>query len=195
MKYRWKNLFFAATATALMASAPAAFALTQVASIGSNPGALKMYKHVPSGMPADAPLVVALHGCTQSAAAYEASGWSALANTHKFYVVYPEQQSGNNSNKCFNWFESGDIARGQGEALSIKQMVDKMKADHLVDDKRVFVTGLSAGGAMTALMLATWPDVFAGGAIFAALQAFTLALFLYAAAWHVAAMRVRSHVS
>lgn len=141
--------------------------LTQVSSFGTNPGNLKMWKHVPASMPANAPLVVVLHGCTQTASAYNATGWEALANLLKFYVVYPEQQSSNNQNTCFNWFEPGDIARGQGEALSIKQMVDKMKADHSIDASRVFVTGLSAGGAMTHVMAAAYPDVFAGAAVFA----------------------------
>ncbi len=142
-------------------------ALTAVTSFGTNPGNLKMYKYVPANMPANAPLVVALHGCTQTAAAYEATGWTALADLLKFYIVYPEQVSGNNQNACFNWFEPGDIARGQGEALSIKQMVDTMKAAHSIDASRVFVTGLSAGGAMTHVMAATYPDVFAGAAVMA----------------------------
>jgi poly(hydroxyalkanoate) depolymerase family esterase len=141
--------------------------LTAVTSFGTNPGNLRMYKHVPTNMPANAPLVVAMHGCTQTAAGYEATGWTALANILKFYVVYPEQVSGNNQNTCFNWFEPGDIARGQGEALSIKQMVDTMKAAHSIDASRVFVTGLSAGGAMTHVMAATYPDVFAGAAVMA----------------------------
>jgi poly(hydroxyalkanoate) depolymerase family esterase len=154
-------------AVPLMAmSAPSAYALTAVTSFGTNPGNLLMYKHVPASMPANAPLVVAMHGCTQSAAAYEATGWTQLANNNKFYVVYPEQQSGNNQNKCFNWFEPGDIARGQGEALSIKQMVDNMKANYSIDPSRVYVTGLSAGGYFVNVMLATYPDVFAGGAPF-----------------------------
>ncbi len=141
--------------------------LTQVTSFGTNPGNLKMWKHVPASMPANAPLVVALHGCTQTAAAYTNTGWNALADRLKFYVVYPEQLSGNNQNACFNWFEPGDIARGQGEALSIKQMVDKMKLDHSIDARRVFVTGLSAGAAMTHVMAAVYPDVFAGAAVMA----------------------------
>ena len=62
-------------------------ALTQVSSFGTNPGNLKMWTHVPASMPANAPLIVALHGCTQTAAGYEATGWSALANQLKFYVV------------------------------------------------------------------------------------------------------------
>ncbi|HZH75642.1 MAG TPA: PHB depolymerase family esterase [Archangium sp.] len=142
-------------------------ALTQVTSFGTNPGALRMWKYVPASMPANAPLVVALHGCTQTAAAYTNTGWNALADQLKFYVVYPEQVSGNNQNVCFNWFEPGDIARGQGEALSIKQMVDKMAVDHSIDPRRVFVTGLSAGAAMTHVMAAVYPDVFAGAAVMA----------------------------
>ncbi|WP_225409655.1 extracellular catalytic domain type 1 short-chain-length polyhydroxyalkanoate depolymerase [Stigmatella hybrida] len=142
-------------------------ALTQVTGFGSNPGNLKMWKHVPANMPANAPLVVAMHGCTQTANAYTQAGWNALAEHLKFYVVYPEQSSSNNQTSCFNWFEPGDTARGQGEALSIKQMVDKMKADHAIDGGRVFVTGLSAGAAMTQVMTAVYPDVFAGGAVMA----------------------------
>lgn len=143
--------------------------LTAVASFGSNPGALKMYYYSPAGVPSSAPLVVALHGCTQTATDYEKAGWNQLADLWKFHVVYPEQQTANNSNRCFNWFESGDIGRGAGEALSIKQMVDYMKTNKGVDPARVFVTGLSAGGAMTTVMLSTYPDVFAGGAIMAGL--------------------------
>ncbi len=141
---------------------------TQVTGFGSNPGALAMYKYVPSGMGANAPLVVALHGCVQSAGAYDGeTGWVQLADRYKFALVLPEQSFSNNSARCFNWFETGDIARGSGETLSIKQMVDKMKVDHSIDNARVYVTGLSAGGAMASVMLATYPDVFAGGAIIA----------------------------
>ncbi|MCP5477162.1 MAG: PHB depolymerase family esterase [Rhodanobacteraceae bacterium] len=152
---------------ALLLQSPG-WALTQVSGFGSNPGSLTMFKYVPSGLPANAPLVVALHGCAQSASSYdEETGWVLLADRWKFALLLPEQTTSNNSSRCFNWFEAGDIGRGAGEALSIKQMVDKMKADHLSDPARVYVTGLSAGGAFTAVMLATYPDVFAGGAIVA----------------------------
>ena len=83
----------------------------------------------------------------------------------KFYVVCAQQPSSNHPTSCFNWFEPGDIARGAGEALSIKQMVDAMKAAYSIDPARVFVTGFSAGGFMVPAMLATYPDVFAAGAI------------------------------
>ena len=142
--------------------------LTSVSSFGTNPGNLLMYYYAPSSPKSPAPLVVALHGCTQSANEYaDRTKWHVLANKYGFYVVFPQQQSSNNQNKCFNWFEPGDIARGQGEALSIKQMVDYMKSHFNIDSSKVFVTGLSAGGAMTSVMMATYPDVFAGGAVMA----------------------------
>ncbi len=147
-----------------------AFAQNEVTGFGSNPGNLRMFKYVPAGLPANAPMVVAMHGCAQSASSYDdESGWRLLAERWRFALLLPQQQSANNSSACFNWFESGDTARGQGEALSIKQMVDRMIADHAVAPSRIYATGLSAGGAMTAVMLATYPDVFAGGAIIAGL--------------------------
>jgi poly(hydroxyalkanoate) depolymerase family esterase len=114
--------------------------------------------------------VVALHGCSQTAANYDAeTGWQLFADRFRFALLLPQQQSANNSSGCFNWFELGDITRGQGEALSIKQMVDRMIADHGTAPSRIYVTGLSAGGAMTSTLLAAYPDVFAGGAIIAGL--------------------------
>lgn len=143
----------------------AASPLTQVTGFGTNPGNLLMFRHVPAGVPANAPLVVVLHGCSMTAAGMENSGWTAAANLYKFYLVYPQQQSANNGGTCFNWFESGDYVRGGGEALSIKQMVDAMKAEFSIDPARVFVSGFSAGAYMTPVMLATYPDVFSAGAI------------------------------
>ncbi|SFV26962.1 esterase, PHB depolymerase family [Pseudoxanthomonas sp. YR558] len=164
--FRRTGLFF--FSVCLMLASGQALALTEVTGFGSNPGNLRMHKYVPTGLPADAPLVVALHGCAQSAANYDAeTGWETLADRFGFALLLPEQQTGNNSSRCFNWFETVDTSRGQGEPLSIKQMVDRMIADHAIDPARVYVTGLSAGGAMTSVMLATYPDVFAGGAIVA----------------------------
>jgi poly(hydroxyalkanoate) depolymerase family esterase len=151
-------------------SSAVAQALSQVSSFGSNPGNLRMFKQVPVGLPANSPLVVALHGCTQSASSYDnETGWAKFAEKAQFALLLPEQQRGNNQNLCFNWFQPNDTRRNQGEALSIKQMIDKMKMDHAIDPKRVYVTGLSAGGAMTAVMLATYPEVFDAGAIVAGL--------------------------
>lgn len=144
--------------------------LRESLSFGSNPGALRMFTYLPSDVPANCALVVVLHGCTQSAAGYDrGAGWSTLAERFGFALLFAEQQRSNNPNGCFNWFQPGDIERGSGEALSIRQMVEKMASEHGIDPTRVFVTGLSAGGAMTSVMLATYPDVFAGGAIVAGL--------------------------
>lgn len=137
---------------------------------GSNPGNLAMLTFMPDDLPEMAPLVVVLHGCAQSAGGYEmGSGWSTLAERYGFALLMPEQQRSNNANGCFNWFEPSDTSRGSGEALSIKQMIEQVITQYKLDKRRVFITGLSAGGAMTSAMLATYPDVFAGGAIIAGL--------------------------
>ena len=141
-------------------------ALEQVTGFGSNPAGLSMFRYVPAGVGANAPVVVVLHGCTQHASDMVNAGFNALADVQKFHVVYPEQVTANNAALCFNWFDANNIKRGQGENLSIKQMVDKMKADFSVDAARVFVVGFSSGGAEAALMLATYPDVFSAGATF-----------------------------
>lgn len=142
---------------------------SEVSNFGSNPGNLKMFKYIPKNLGNSRPLVVALHGCTQSATTYDdETGWTQLADKLRFALVLPQQdQRGiNNPLKCFRWFDSNHNQRGKGEALSIKQMIDTMTADTSlnIDRKRVYVTGLSAGGAMTAVMMATYPETFAGGA-------------------------------
>ncbi|MDT0382102.1 PHB depolymerase family esterase [Streptomyces sp. DSM 42041] len=159
----------ATVAVSLAAPAPArAAGLEEVTGFGSNPGSLRMFRYVPDGLPHDRPLVVALHGCTQSAAEYDdETGWTELADRHGFAVLLPEQRSLNNGNMCFNWFQNTDTSRGSGEALSVVQMMDRMRADTGVDPGRSYVTGLSAGGAMTAVMMAAYPDRFDGGAVVA----------------------------
>jgi poly(hydroxyalkanoate) depolymerase family esterase len=153
----------------ICAAAPALAGYESVPDFAPNPGALNMYRYVPEDLPpGPRPLVVAMHGCSQNAAAYRAAGWEPLADAHGFLVVYPEQRAANNAAGCFNWAgEYGvptNLRRGEGENRSIVAMVERMQADFEVDPDRVFVTGMSAGGAQTALMMATWPDVFAAGA-------------------------------
>ena len=144
--------------------------LQELTAFGANPGSLRMFVYVPARLPRLAPLVVALHGCSQSAEEYDCgAGWSSLADRFGFAVLYPQQQPANNPKNCFSWFLPGDITRDQGEALSIRQMIEHAIATFGVDRRRVFVTGLSAGGAMASVMLATYPEVFAGGAIIAGL--------------------------
>ncbi|MGW0083145.1 extracellular catalytic domain type 1 short-chain-length polyhydroxyalkanoate depolymerase [Streptomyces sp. NPDC003393] len=166
---------FAAGLTAVVPLAPAAAAagtLQQVTDFGSNPGNLTMYEYAPADLPANAPLVVALHGCTQSASDYHAhSGWQKFADQWGFAVVYPQTGSANNVLSCFSWFDSTKDTRGKGEAASIIQMIDTAVAQYGSDRGRIFVTGLSAGGGMTADLLADYPDVFAGGAVDSGLPA------------------------
>lgn len=142
----------------------------ELTEFGSNPGALRAWTHIPTILPPGAPLVVVLHGCTQNAAGYDAcSGWSRLAEAQGFALLFPEQQRANNGHLCLNWFQPEDTRRGAGEALSIREMIERMVLEHGLDRGRIFVTGLSAGGAMASTMLATYPEVFAGGAIIAGL--------------------------
>jgi len=144
--------------------------LGDLGAFGSNPGALAAKIYVPSSPEQPPALVVVLHGCTQTAEIYDhGSGWSRLADEHGFILLYPEQRRENNINLCFNWFEPGDTRRGEGEAMSIVQMIEMACREQQIDRKRVFITGLSAGGAMANVMLATYPEVFAGGAIIAGL--------------------------
>jgi poly(hydroxyalkanoate) depolymerase family esterase len=144
--------------------------LADLPAFGSNPGMLRARAYIPNGLPAAAPLVVVLHGCTQTAAAYDhGSGWSHLADRHGFALLFAEQQRSNNANLCFNWFVEDDIKRDSGEALSIRQMIEAIVVDHRLDRRRIFITGLSAGGAMASVMLAAYPEIFAGGTIVAGL--------------------------
>lgn len=144
--------------------------LSEMSISGSNPGNLRMYTFIPDDLPEKVPLVVVLHGCTQTAAGYEVgAGWSTLAERFGFALLMPEQQRANNANGCFNWFEPQDTARGYGEASSIQQMIEQLVNECAIDKRRIFITGLSAGGAMTSVMLAAYPELFAAGAVIAGL--------------------------
>jgi poly(hydroxyalkanoate) depolymerase family esterase len=152
----------------LVSSAEAA-TMKSVTSFGSNPGALAMYEYVPDNLPSGRPLVVVMHGCTQMASAMINAGWNKLADEHEFAVVYPEQATGNNPVRCFNWAgEYGDTAnlvRGQGENASVISMIDAAISAHGSDPKRVYIVGFSAGAAFVSVMLSTFPERFAAGSI------------------------------
>jgi poly(hydroxyalkanoate) depolymerase family esterase len=166
------NKFLAAAQSSHRAAegAPRTAILPEQLGFGSNPGNLRMFTYVPEHLQPGAPLVVVLHGCAQSAGGYDfGAGWSVLADRYGFAVLLPEQKRTNNPNTCFTWFTAENTTRDRGEALSIQQMIAHMIAVHGIDRSRIYVTGLSAGGAMTGVMLATYPELFAGGAIIAGL--------------------------
>jgi len=127
-----------------------------------------MFKHVPARR--NSALVVVLHGCAQTAASYDwGAGWSTLADRYGFALLLPQQRISNNPNNGFNWFLPGDTERGKGEARSIRDMIETAIVEHGIDRRRVFITGLSAGGAMACVMLGTYPELFAAGAVIAGL--------------------------
>lgn len=144
--------------------------LQPIADFGSNPGRLAMWAYRPASAGPAPALVVVLHGCLQTVAQYDAgSGWSRLADEAGFVVLYPEQQRRNNPRLCFDWFSRGHSQRERGQAESIRQMIATAIALTGADPARVHVTGLSAGGAMAAVMLASYPEIFSAGAIVAGL--------------------------
>lgn len=141
-------------------------ALTSVTGFGTNPGGLTLFIHEPVALGTNVPLVVALHGCSQTADAYTAAGWNALADQHRFLVAYPQVTS---NLSCFDWFSAAQQTRSGAQVTSVLQMVQHLVTTKGVDPTRVYVTGLSAGGAMTGVLLAVAPDVFSRGAVMAGL--------------------------
>ena len=118
------------------------------------------------------PLVVMLHGCTQDADDFAAgTNMNAQARMHGFYVLYPVQSKSVNPQKCWNWFKHTHQQRGRGEPALLVGMVREVMARHAVDPARVFVAGLSAGGAMAAIVGQAYPDLFAGIGVHSGLPA------------------------
>jgi poly(hydroxyalkanoate) depolymerase family esterase len=151
-------------------SATTATRLTELTPLGANPGALGAATFIPTIVPISPPLVVVLHGSAQSAEDYNnGSGWSTLAEELGIVLLFPEQRIANNVTRGFNWYERDDTQRGIGEPVSIRDLIEQVAKQHSIDRGRIFITGMSAGGAMASVMLSAYPDVFAGGAIIAGL--------------------------
>jgi len=113
-------------------------------------------------VPTPRPLVVMLHGCTQGADDFAAgTQMNALARDLGVVVLYPEQAHPANAQKCWNWFKPQHQQRGRGEPAVLAALAQSIAAEHHVDAARVFVAGLSAGGAMADIVGRCYPDVFA----------------------------------
>ncbi|WP_245628046.1 extracellular catalytic domain type 1 short-chain-length polyhydroxyalkanoate depolymerase [Shouchella shacheensis] len=145
-------LFFGSTASAE----------AQGTTNGSYSGkAYQLYSPEAASNTGEKPLVVMLHGCTQDASQFAAgTEMNTVADQEGFLVLYPEQSTRADITRCWNWFDSAHQSRGSGEPAVLAGMVQKIIEEEDVDEDRVYVTGLSAGGAMSAILGATYPDVF-----------------------------------
>ncbi|MEO6363338.1 MAG: PHB depolymerase family esterase [Caldimonas sp.] len=158
--------------TAVVDAPPAQAGFTRSSFTGAS-GTREFKLFVPAGRDGDAlPLVVMLHGCTQGPDDF-ATGtrMNALAERAGVCVLYPEQAARSNAHRCWNWFVPGDQQRGAGEPALIAGMTRHVMQAHAIDPARVYVAGLSAGGAMAAILAREYADLFAAAGIHSGLPA------------------------
>jgi len=147
---------------------------TFTAGVFSNTAGRRRYKlYIPSQpTTAPRPLIVMLHGCTQNPDDFAlGTGMNRLAEEANCLVLYPEQDSASNRTQCWNWFESGHQARDAGEPGIIAGLTRQIVKEHGADPAQVFVAGMSAGGAMAAVLGAEYPDLFAAVGVHSGLPA------------------------
>ncbi len=144
-------------------------AIKEISNFGLNPGNLRMYIHENQTKTDKVkPLLIVLHGCSQTANdVAELTGWNKIADSNNFIVLYPQQKFLNNPQLCFNWFESEDQEKNKGENESIFEMITFIKQNYPIDTTQIFITGLSAGAAMSVVMCSVHPEIFKSAAIFA----------------------------
>jgi poly(hydroxyalkanoate) depolymerase family esterase len=154
----------------LLAGSLSSQKLEAVKNFGNNPGRLQMYLYNPASLAAGAkaPLVIVLHGCFQNAKIVaKQTDWNKLADQYGFRVVYPQQRMINNPCRCFDFYRPKDINKNSGENLSVEQMVEYMISNYHTDSANIYITGLSAGAALSVVEMADYPQLFKAGAIFA----------------------------
>jgi poly(hydroxyalkanoate) depolymerase family esterase len=141
----------------------------------SHAGLTRRYKLYSPPRPTTQPpeaLVVMLHGCTQNPDDFAAgTGMNALASTQGFMVVYPEQAQGANPQRCWNWFKHNHQRRDSGEPALIASLTQKLVQEHGIDSRRVYIAGLSAGGAMAAIVATAYPELYAAAGVHSGLPA------------------------
>ena len=143
--------------------APGSFQAHTYSGSGAGAAGNLGYKlYTPHGAAAGMPLVVMLHGCTQSPDDFAAgTAMNALADELGFFVAYPGQTHARHAQKCWNWYRSGDQQRDRGEPALIAGLTRELIADHQIDPARVYAAGLSAGGAAAAILASAYPDLYA----------------------------------
>lgn len=139
----------------------------------SNAAGARDYKlFVPSPRPGPRPLVVMLHGCTQSPDDFAAgTRMNELAEEEGIFVAYPRQSGRANAQKCWNWFEPADQGREMGETGIIAGLARAIATEHPIDRSRIYIAGLSAGGAAAANIARAYPDLFAAVGVHSGLAA------------------------